>query len=87
MYRGSEGLKCAVGHLIPDDLYTPEMEAFSADVNPVKSVLEGLGVYIKLANQLQIIHDIFRVGQWEEGWRNLAEETGLTYTPPTEAQP
>lgn len=26
MYRGDNGAKCAVGHLIPDSLYDPEME-------------------------------------------------------------
>lgn len=29
-YRSSDGhLKCAIGHLIPDDLYKPEMEGIS----------------------------------------------------------
>lgn len=27
-YRTSEGLKCAVGCLIPDEKYTPEMEPY-----------------------------------------------------------
>lgn len=26
VYRGPNGLKCAIGALIPDDLFTPEME-------------------------------------------------------------
>jgi len=26
MYRGSNGAKCAVGHLIPDEVYRPEMD-------------------------------------------------------------
>lgn len=25
-YRGLNGLKCAIGHIIPDDKYTPEMD-------------------------------------------------------------
>lgn len=36
MYRTPDGLKCAVGALIPDDLYDPRMDTgsqFSGDVN------------------------------------------------------
>lgn len=31
MYRGDDGRKCAVGVLIPDELYTPSMEGRSAE--------------------------------------------------------
>ena len=26
LYRGEQGVKCVIGHLIPDDLYQPEIE-------------------------------------------------------------
>lgn len=29
MYRGPDGMKCAAGFLIPDELYRPEMENIS----------------------------------------------------------
>jgi hypothetical protein len=29
MYRGLNGTKCAVGHLIPDELYDPEIETLT----------------------------------------------------------
>jgi len=31
MYRGPDGLKCGIGHLIPDDKYIPYLEHFSID--------------------------------------------------------
>lgn len=31
-YRGYNGLKCAAGALIPDEIYTPRMEMFSEDI-------------------------------------------------------
>ena len=38
-YRGPEGLKCAVGHLIPDSLYEPEMDANGGDLDDVDNIL------------------------------------------------
>jgi hypothetical protein len=32
VYRGDDGLKCAIGVLIPDELYTPSMEGKQATV-------------------------------------------------------
>lgn len=31
MYRGPNGLRCAVGHLIPDELYQPAFEGVTGD--------------------------------------------------------
>lgn len=31
-YRGPEGRKCAIGHLIPDELYNPDFETRSIDM-------------------------------------------------------
>lgn len=36
MYRGPEGTKCGIGHLIPDDVYDPAMES-----KPVLMLLES----------------------------------------------
>lgn len=47
LYRGPAGLKCAVGCLIPDELYDEDFEHTSAVRRPVLDVvLRGLGVKI-----------------------------------------
>lgn len=33
LYRGPDGIKCAIGHCIPDELYTPNLE----NIIPVSS--------------------------------------------------
>lgn len=54
VYRGEDNCKCAVGFLIPDDEYDPEMETFS-----FSSFLkfDGDQTY-KMVRALQIFHDI-----------------------------
>lgn len=55
MYRGPNGLKCAAGHLIPDSLYSPEMEHKIAS-NHTKMLIE-LGHDPWFVNALQAAHD------------------------------
>lgn len=53
LYRNPEGLKCAVGQIIPDELYTHDME--SMRVSDICSVI-GIpceGVY----TEVQVCHD------------------------------
>jgi hypothetical protein len=54
-YRGDEGRKCAVGWLIPDEAYRPEMEGW-----PVLHVLEECAVPSSMAywiRRAQLEHD------------------------------
>lgn len=54
LYRGPNGNKCAVGHLIPDDKYVPEME-----VVPATRICEFIGIpYQDAFMQVQISHDL-----------------------------
>lgn len=39
-YRGEKGRKCAVGHIIPDELYDRELEGCSAQKADVLAVLD-----------------------------------------------
>ena len=61
-YRGDNNTKCLVGHLIPDDKYTLELEGYITDkvIKTITDVSENTSTYyiIKsfLAN-LQCIHD------------------------------
>lgn len=60
MYRGGNGLKCAIGHMIPDDKYHGGMELKTAS-NP--DVQRALGINSLSGNQggfldkLQACHD------------------------------
>jgi hypothetical protein len=60
MYRAPDGLRCAVGVLIPDDLYDPEFETNSADKvihDLFKSGLADWREHEKLLLALQDAHD------------------------------
>ena len=57
LYRGPNGLKCPVGHLIPDNLYDSRMEGGSANSDAVAEVLENLGYNVEFCNKLQEAHD------------------------------
>ena len=92
-YRGENGLKCAVGWLIPDDVYSEDMEGFSLswDINDevndneiVAHVLEKQGHNISLASSLQKVHDNYDVDEWENQFIKIAHQYSLTYTPPGE---
>lgn len=69
MYRGPNGLKCAIGHLIPDELYSPEMEGMSA-----RMVIEGvLEIPLtkeqgNLFNALQRSHDFAKNADFNESF-------------------
>ncbi len=80
MYR-MNGLKCAVGALIPDEMYQKSFEGIGigelindfADLNNLFKT-----VNITLLEQLQHIHDNREVKEWEESLEKLAEFYGLT---------
>lgn len=56
-YRGTNGRKCAAGHLIPDALYRKSMEGSFAYEGLVAEVLEDAGHDAEFVRQLQILHD------------------------------
>lgn len=92
VYRNSDGLKCAAGHLIPDDKYDPSFEntavgSFSDnnEYNKVTQLFFDMDYNndnIELVSQLQSIHDEYDFYTWEDQWRKLAEREGLVYCAP-----
>lgn len=54
-YRTNSGLKCAVGHIIPDDRYSPKMEGQEA-VRAMAMANVTVDTYVSL-NKLQDCHD------------------------------
>lgn len=58
MYRTSEGLMCAVGCLIPDNLYNENMEFTEImEVSRKYKVPENVELYREMLLSLQRIHD------------------------------
>ncbi|MDB5716147.1 MAG: hypothetical protein JWO15_3544 [Sphingomonadales bacterium] len=83
-YRGDNSTKCAAGCLIPDELYTSKMEGngichTSTNEQAMKlwNFFRWLGHDPKLVKQLQTIHDMHRIAEWEFSFECLALEHGL----------
>lgn len=87
MYRGPEGLKCAVGCLINDDAYSHDLEGKVAGAIEVRCALLASGVpaddgdTIDMLRRLQNVHDDMPCDRWEEYFKYFALHHNLTYTP------
>ena len=85
-YRSSDGLKCAVGCLIKDDLYDIRFEGSCVSWNPgLRHILQeslGRAVYeqeIVLLADLQEVHDDLLPSKWPEALADVAKRYGLTF--------
>ena len=56
-YRGEDGLKCAIGHLIPDEKYEEGLEGLCASVPEVRDASGTSGVDWNFLDDLQVCHD------------------------------
>lgn len=67
-YRGPGSLKCAVGVLIPNEMYSEMMEGFG--VNALVSEFPSLPAMFKenvvLLRALQRVHDGYQPAQWRD---------------------
>lgn len=81
-YRASVSgtvLKCAVGALIPDELYDPRLEGLPAIRGFPESVGESeLRRKVVLLGSLQIVHDQFHEDSWKGELTKLAKAVGLS---------
>ena len=88
LYRGPDGLKCAVGALIPDELYSERMENQNLyNLMREKGKFPGLSelfadVDIQVLSDFQDTHDFNEPARWEQRFKLCAEEFGLNYTAP-----
>lgn len=78
-YRGLNGAMCAVGCLIPDDEYYPDLEGrsvLSLRLQNVPSInkLTTSNKTSVLLRRLQRIHDNIDPTSWEKALANLEEE-------------
>ncbi len=92
-YKTNNGLKCAIGCLIPDNLYDPKiegltirniMELISSQTLFFKNILETeLGPLnnddLIFLKDLQLIHDFFFPNEWKEKLENLAKSSNLVF--------
>lgn len=84
-YRADNGRMCAVGCLIPDELYHKEMEGNAVLTGTVvDDVLEGMGVSsdgFELLSELQMLHDrnSGRSVLWTEVTENEFSEVAEKY--------
>lgn len=81
-YRGYCGRKCAIGCLIPDDKYHPDIENQTLEADCVRAALED-GISLKsmrtlgLMVCLQSVHDNAAVQDWHFRLTEVAEKWGI----------
>lgn len=88
-YRSEDGCKCAVGVLIPDDVYDKSMEGMGiarlVDILDELEMPQALAQFIKtelephlpLLMSLQSVHDGFAPEKWAERLRYVAAQFNL----------
>lgn len=82
-YRGEDGKKCAVGCLIPDELYLKEMEGWPVrrlviDFPSIASLFKDVDV--SLLKKLQFLHDDpIETPHWSIQLRHFAKEFDLKW--------
>jgi hypothetical protein len=81
-YRAGQNLKCAIGILIPDELYKREMEGYMVGglMDKFSEIRELFSdVNARLLEQLQETHDLSTPAMWPTKLQDTATVFGLTY--------
>lgn len=84
LYRGPDGLKCAVGCLITDAEYTSEMDTLGSDVRDLQDgglLPERLRDDVGLLSYLQEVHDYHDVSTWRAHLGAAARKFSLQWKP------
>jgi len=95
-YRGENCRKCAIGCLIPDEEYNPKMEGkplwdllrldhqSSLGLFPENSKTnEMLREHFSMLDNMQWVHDMEPIRNWENEFKKVAKLHSLIYTPPS----
>lgn len=81
VYRGKDGLKCAIGCLIPDERYLPTMEKKTVETLlydfPTLREVPEINGNDELLQRLQSCHDAHDVDNWRAQLRLIAEAFNL----------
>lgn len=81
LYRGPNGLRCAIGCLIPNRLYNESMEDKCAGHFSMAPILQQLGHDPYFCDKLQLIHDGYEPAEWRSKLEEFAKEYNLTLRP------
>ncbi len=81
VYRNPDGLKCAIGAILPDELYNSTMEnklahALIKDYPAIGKLWENLS--INLLAKMQYIHDSRNVDEWYNEFKAIADDFNLS---------
>ena len=77
LYYGPDGLKCAVGALIPENMYNPRMEGEGVDTDIIKNALDYSEEQKRLLQELQCVHDEHDPDEWQGKLWDVADDFGL----------
>lgn len=82
VYRGKDGLRCAIGCLIPDDKYNEDMEG--TPLSKKQSVQDAISLkmsslHLQLLVSLQFIHDHTTPHHWETELKAIAKQNKLSF--------
>lgn len=79
-YRGQNNTRCGAGCLIPNSLYSVDMEGdICTPLSLAGWTIGRLGYDISFVRKIQRIHDGCCPDRWREKFEELAEEEGLVW--------
>jgi hypothetical protein len=85
-YRGDNGMMCAAGCLIPDELYNPDIDSledgltWNSLVREHRKIANAISTDVEVhefIRLLQLVHDEQSPERWEKSLMQLALEHGL----------
>ncbi len=74
-YLAADGKKCAVGCLIPKELYNESIEGVFADFYEMEPLYKKLGIHlgnVQMLSALQFCHDSLDVSSWKQELKRIA---------------
>ena len=82
LYRGPNGLRCAIGGAIPNRLYSEGMEEWNVDglFKRFVNIRDYFGEYNRyLLDELQEVHDCCYPSRWMERLKEVAKNRSLEF--------
>lgn len=82
-YRGADGTKCAVGCLIADEAYRPELEGKNCEASIVVDALAKSGIPVSFEDgeflrEIQRIHDFAEPADWPSELADFGKDNRLS---------
>jgi hypothetical protein len=82
LYRGPNGLKCAIGAMIPDALYEGDIEGYNIErlLDDYPAICKVLGGQrnVRFLDALQVLHDSVEPTDWLESLEDFALQYDLS---------